>query len=192
MPENLSQLEEMNSSTSGMDSPSNLSVSYELVRSTADHELSRSDRTMSVESLNTILSKLPEISIPATLCNPLPLQCIAANALPENVKAEINGVIAQYTDDTNALPGSETSNARADDEGTTSTTSLAEQEEEKDVDTLTAALHRALGIEVSSYNVYRNYLEFNFTGGCNCSKCQQIGSSRNSRIQENYSKGSSR
>ncbi len=150
MPESLSQLEEMNSfSICGMDSPTNLSVSYELVKST-DHDLSRSDRTMSVESLNTILSKLPEISIPATLCNPLPLQCIAANALPENVKAEIDGVIAQYTDiATTALPAN--SNTKDENSHAQFTTSLTEQEEETEdnVDTLTAALHRALGIEVS-------------------------------------------
>ncbi len=154
MPESLSLLEEMTSfctTPSSIDSPTNLNVSYEIVKSrSADHDLSRSDRTMSVESLNTILSKLPEISIPPTVCNPLPLQCIAANALPENVKAEIDCVIAQYTDHTatNAVP------ARNDDDdhahSSTSTTSLLpDPEEEKDVDTLTAALHRALGIEVS-------------------------------------------
>ncbi len=137
MPEAQStQLNDLRNSscTPDMDSPTDLdAVSYESAKDAEN--LCRTDRTMSVESLNTLLSKLPEISIPATLFNPLPLQCIAANALPKNVRAEIDGVIAQYTE----LEGSD-----------------------EDVDNLTPALHRALGIEleVRKLNFYNHLNDF--------------------------------
>ena len=35
---------------------------------------------------------LSEISVPAMLYNPLPLQCLAAEALPDNIKEEIDQV----------------------------------------------------------------------------------------------------
>ena len=38
---------------------------------------------------------LPEICIPPPLISPLPLQCLAADALPETVKREIEYVIAE-------------------------------------------------------------------------------------------------
>ncbi len=158
MPEALStQLNERNSScTPDMESPKDLdAVSYE--------NLSRTDRTMSVESLNTLLSQLPEISIPATLFNPLPLQCIAANALPKNVRAEIDGVIAQYTVEGN-------------------------DGDIEDVDNLTPVLHRALGIEVRTLN-FNHLNDLCLTEGCNFSKCQQASGSC---LQENYMERSRR
>ena len=39
---------------------------------------------------------LPDIVIPAPLHNPLPLQCLAADALPEQVKEEIDRITAHY------------------------------------------------------------------------------------------------
>ena len=40
---------------------------------------------------------LPEISLPRPIYNPLPLQCLAASALPESVQREIDEVIALYS-----------------------------------------------------------------------------------------------
>ena len=39
---------------------------------------------------------LPDIIIPAPLHNPLPLQCLAADALPKQVKEEIDRITAHY------------------------------------------------------------------------------------------------
>ena len=128
-----------------MESPINSDVSYESVKD-SNGAMEKSDRTMSVESLNTLLSKLPEISIPPTLYNPLPLQCLAASALPEGVRAEIDGVIAQFSD----CPVSSECSA-SPCTMSESTDSVAEEGSsmmDKDVDSLTAALHKALGIEV--------------------------------------------
>ena len=50
----------------------------------------------SVESLNTLLMSMPEISIPSPVYNPLPLQCLAVSALPAQLREEIDGVIAEY------------------------------------------------------------------------------------------------
>lgn len=66
-----------------------------------DHQL-RS--TKSTESLNTLLSSLPEVIIPETLYNPLPLQCLAAGALPEAVREEIDQVLDHYS---NAMSSSQ-------------------------------------------------------------------------------------
>ena len=137
-----------------MESPIEPGVSYDLINDTeleGSGTMEKSDRTMSVESLNTLLGKLPEISIPPTLYNPLPLQCLAANALPDGVKAEIDGVIAQYSDcpvSSADLECSESPCAMSE-----STDSIAEEGSsmlDKDVDSLTAALHKALGIEVQN------------------------------------------
>ncbi len=49
----------------------------------------------SVESLNTLLTCLPDIVIPEPLYNPLPLQCLAANALPEAICKEIEQVLRE-------------------------------------------------------------------------------------------------
>ena len=54
------------------------------------------DSAKSVESLNTLLMSMPEISIPSPLHNPLPLQCLAASALPMELRREIDGLIAEY------------------------------------------------------------------------------------------------
>ena len=54
------------------------------------------DSAKSIESLNTLLMSLPEISIPALEHSPLPLQCLAASALPPELRSEIDGVIARY------------------------------------------------------------------------------------------------
>ena len=130
-----------------MESPIDPEVSYESVKDVDSSDaMEKSDRTMSVESLNTLLSKLPEISIPPTLYNPLPLQCLAASALPEGVRAEIDGVIAQFSD----CPVSSECSA-SPCTMSESTDSVAEEGSsmmDKDVDSLTAALHKALGIEV--------------------------------------------
>ena len=50
------------------------------------------------ESISS-LPDIPDIFIPLPLFNPLPLQCLAANALPDELKSEIDGVIALYSAD---------------------------------------------------------------------------------------------
>ena len=59
----------------------------------------------SIESLNTLLLNLPDIEIPELLYNPLPLQCLAANALPESVRLEIDGVLKEYSSVICTSPG---------------------------------------------------------------------------------------
>ena len=54
------------------------------------------DSAKSIESLNTLLMSMPEISIPSPVRNPLPLQCLAASALPAELRREIDGLIAEY------------------------------------------------------------------------------------------------
>lgn len=51
----------------------------------------------SVESLTSLLSSLPDIVIPETLHNPLPLQCLAASALPESISEEIDQVLKEFS-----------------------------------------------------------------------------------------------
>lgn len=53
--------------------------------------------TKSTESLNSLLRSLPDVVIPETLYNPLPLQCLAASALPEAIREEIDGVLDRYS-----------------------------------------------------------------------------------------------
>ena len=53
--------------------------------------------TKSTESLNTLLSRLPDVVIPDPVFNPLPLQCLAASALPESVQQEIDRVLERYS-----------------------------------------------------------------------------------------------
>ena len=48
------------------------------------------------ESMSS-LPDIPDIFIPLPLFNPLPLQCLAANALPDELKSEIDSVIALYS-----------------------------------------------------------------------------------------------
>ena len=57
-----------------------------------DDDFAGLSASKSVESLDTLLSYLPDIVIPEPLYNPLPLQCLAANALPEAVRIEIERV----------------------------------------------------------------------------------------------------
>lgn len=57
-----------------------------------DDDFAGLSASKSVESLNTLLSYLPDIVIPEPVYNPLPLQCMAANALPEPVRKEIERV----------------------------------------------------------------------------------------------------
>ena len=62
-----------------------------------ESSLNRSrDSAKSIESLNTLLMSMPEISIPSPVRNPLPLQCLAASALPAELRREIDGLIAEY------------------------------------------------------------------------------------------------
>ena len=62
-----------------------------------ESSLNRSrDLAKSIESLNTLLMSMPEISIPNLVHNPLPLQCLAASALPVELRREIDGLIAEY------------------------------------------------------------------------------------------------
>lgn len=62
-----------------------------------ESSLNRSrDSAKSIESLNTLLMRMPEICIPDPVHNPLPLQCLAASALPPELRREIDGVIAEY------------------------------------------------------------------------------------------------
>ena len=62
-----------------------------------ESSLNRSrDSAKSIESLNTLLMRMPEIYIPTLVHNPLPLQCLAASALPPELRREIDGVIAEY------------------------------------------------------------------------------------------------
>lgn len=61
-----------------------------------ESSLNRSrDSAKSIESLNTLLMRMPDISIPSPVHNPLPLQCLAANALPMELRREIDGLIAE-------------------------------------------------------------------------------------------------
>lgn len=47
------------------------------------------------ETLSAIAG-LPDIVIPPSRYNPLPLQCLAANALPNQVKDEIDRITSEY------------------------------------------------------------------------------------------------
>lgn len=65
--------------------------------------------TKSTESLNTLLNSLPDVVIPEPLCNPLPLQCLAASALPRAIREEIDRVLDLYsTMDKQLQPSEET------------------------------------------------------------------------------------
>ena len=102
MPEGRPSLQESQLSSLSMDS----SVDYNELVSTFEESFAESrplsksrDSAKSVESLNTLLMSMPEISIPPLIHNPLPLQCLAANALPTELRREIDGVIAEYSQD---------------------------------------------------------------------------------------------
>lgn len=53
--------------------------------------------TKSTESLSSLLKSLPDVVIPETLYNPLPLQCLAAGCLPEAIREEIDRVLKRYS-----------------------------------------------------------------------------------------------
>lgn len=68
----------------------------------------------SVESLTTLLNCLPDIVIPEPLYNPLPLQCLAASALPEAVCREIQQVIEECSSMTSTASPTRRSQADQD------------------------------------------------------------------------------
>ena len=62
--------------------------------------------TMDNAVLDISISDLPEVSIPPPLSSPLPLQCLAANALPDQTKKEIESVIAEFNTSNSATDSS--------------------------------------------------------------------------------------
>ncbi len=62
-----------------------------------DELVSSRNSTRSLDSLDTLLMTLPDIVIPDPIRNPLPLQCLAAGALPECLRQEIDVVLKEYT-----------------------------------------------------------------------------------------------
>ena len=50
----------------------------------------------STESLDS-LDLLPDIVIPPLLRDPLPLQCLAASALPKQLREELDSIVEQYS-----------------------------------------------------------------------------------------------
>lgn len=77
-------------------------IQFDVIREETIPELERS-----TDSLDDLFN-LPEIIIPPPLFDPLPLQCIAWQALPEEERREIDSVVALYAnvDDSNANDGS--------------------------------------------------------------------------------------
>ena len=75
------------------ESPLGLEDSCFLPSTAAGLETSKLAKAESMSSLPDI----PDIFIPLPLFNPLPLQCLAANALPDELKSEIDSVIALYS-----------------------------------------------------------------------------------------------
>ena len=71
-------------------------ISLELVQQQQHYQNGQLTRAKSVESLNSLLTRLPDIVIPETLHDPLPLQCLAANALPQSVREDIDSIMEQY------------------------------------------------------------------------------------------------
>lgn len=82
-----------------------------LLEPAEEWSLNRSrDSAKSIESLNTLLMSMPEISIPSPVRNPLPLQCLAASALPAELRREIDGLIAEcalFCEDQDQAPAQE-------------------------------------------------------------------------------------
>lgn len=54
--------------------------------------------TASANSEMCTSAELPDIVIPLPLHNPLPLQCLAAAALPDQVKQEIDTITDRYAE----------------------------------------------------------------------------------------------
>ena len=81
------------------------SMQYEIIPEESSFEL---EKGSAMELSIDILAALPEISIPSLLVDPLPLQCLAANALPDRVKREIESVTASVIEPNSSLSSSET------------------------------------------------------------------------------------
>ena len=63
------------------------------------HPVPQSGRSHMQETFSPITVDLPaEILIPTLLYNPLPLQCLAADALPKQIKEEIDQITSEYGD----------------------------------------------------------------------------------------------
>lgn len=77
------------------ESPLGLEDSCFLSSTAAGLETSK-EQLAKAESMSS-LPDIPDIFIPLPLFNPLPLQCLAANALPDELKSEIDSVIALYS-----------------------------------------------------------------------------------------------
>ena len=60
-------------------------------------ELCQLASSKSLDSLNTLLDKLPDIVIPEPVYSPLPLQCLAASSLPASVRSEIDAVLQEFS-----------------------------------------------------------------------------------------------
>lgn len=80
----------------------------------------------STESLNTLLMSLPDIVIPDLVRNPLPLQCLAANALPESIRMDINKVLEEYSSGLTNSPGRRVQSCSSVDGGAECICSAAE------------------------------------------------------------------
>lgn len=52
----------------------------------------------SMESMDMFLNNLPDIYIPDPVYNPLPLQCLAENSLPESVRSEIDSILREFAE----------------------------------------------------------------------------------------------
>lgn len=68
-----------------------------LLHSPSKIKTTREEHAGSAESLTSLLAQLPDIVIPELIQNPLPLQCLAASALPETIREEIDRVLAEYS-----------------------------------------------------------------------------------------------
>lgn len=62
-----------------------------------DQDMCQLSGSKSVESLNTLLSNLPDIVIPEPVYNPLPLQCLAATSLPDSVRSDIDNILHEFS-----------------------------------------------------------------------------------------------
>ena len=61
--------------------------------SASDEDLCHLPCSSSTESLGMLLNNLPDIVKPDSVFNPLPLQCLAANSLPESIRREIDKLL---------------------------------------------------------------------------------------------------
>ena len=63
----------------------------------SQEELCQVVSSKSLDSLNTLLDKFPDIVIPEPVYNLLPLQCFAASCLPGSVRYEIDTVLREFS-----------------------------------------------------------------------------------------------